>query len=177
MNRIFHSAKPECGHQALIVFILDICPIQQYYFDLTYPILSIHKQDMNSSIHELIDDFALFSDWEERYAYLIDLGKKLIPMDESFKNENTLVPGCVSKVWMVLEEQDGQIHFIADSDAHIVRGLIGILARIYNGRTRAEISDIDMEEVFRQLGLDGHITPNRRNGFFAMVKKIEAFAK
>ena len=131
---------------------------------------------MNKNAQELVDNFALFSDWEERYAYLIDLGKKLPVMDDALKTEATLVPGCVSKVWMVAEEKDGKFYFLADSDAHIVRGLIAILHHIYNGENVSDISNIHMDEIFSKLGLDAQITPNRRNGFFAIVKKIQNFA-
>jgi cysteine desulfuration protein SufE len=129
-----------------------------------------------TEIQELIDDFSYFENWEERYSYLIDLGKTLPPMDESLKTDLTLVPGCVSKVWMVPEMNQGQFSFLADSDAHIVRGLIGVLMRVYQGRTPAEMREIDMEDVFRRLGLEGHITPNRRNGFFSMVEKIRSYS-
>ncbi len=131
---------------------------------------------MNKNAQELVDNFALFSDWEERYAYLIDLGKKLPVMDDALKTDATLVPGCVSKVWMVAEEKDGKFYFLADSDAHIVRGLIAILHYIYNGENTSDISNIHMDEIFSKLGLDAQITPNRRNGFFAIVKKIQNFA-
>jgi cysteine desulfuration protein SufE len=127
---------------------------------------------MNKEAQALIDDFALFSDWEERYAYLIDLGKQLPPMDAALKTPATLVPGCTSKVWMVTEEKDGKMYFLADSDAHIVRGLIAVLLKIYQGRSPEEIKEIDIKDIFAQLGLESHLSPSRRNGFFAMVGKI-----
>lgn len=127
---------------------------------------------MHSSTEELVEDFALFDDWEDRYRYLIDLGRKLEPMDEALKTEATLVRGCTSRVWMVGEVRDGKLFIIADSDAHIVRGLIALLLRVYNGKTPEEIAATDIETAFKAIGLDQHLSPNRRNGFFAMVERI-----
>jgi len=128
---------------------------------------------MQEHIQNLIDDFAMFSDWEERYAYLIDLGKQLPPMPESQKTENHLVPGCTSRVWMVATPQDGYLHFVADSDAHIVRGLIGVLSKIYNDQPLDLLRQVDIKDVFTKLGLESHLSPNRRNGFFSMVQKLQ----
>ena len=128
---------------------------------------------MQEHVQSLIDDFSLFGDWEERYAYLIDLGKNLPPMLEEQKTENTLVPGCTSRVWMVVTPQDGYMHFIADSDAHIVKGLIGVLAKIYNDQPIDMLQKVDIKEVFQQLGLESHLSPNRRNGFFSMVERLQ----
>ncbi|MEM6780438.1 MAG: SufE family protein [Pseudomonadota bacterium] len=126
------------------------------------------------SINELVENFSLFDDWEERYRYLIDLGKGLEPMDEALKTENTLVRGCTSRVWMVAENRDGYFHFVADSDAHIVRGLIAVLLSAYQNKSAAEIQDIDINKAFSDIGLDQHLSPNRRNGFFAMVERIRS---
>jgi len=130
------------------------------------------------NIEDLTDNFALFDDWEERYKYLIDLGKILPPMDESLKTDETIVPGCTSRVWMVCETEnkDGTIHFLADSDAHIVKGLIAILLSAYSGKTPAEIRALNIEDLFARIGLDSHLSPNRRNGFFAMVERIMALS-
>ncbi len=130
---------------------------------------------MHSSTEELVEDFALFDDWEDRYRYLIDLGRKLEPMDEALKTEATLVRGCTSRVWMVGEVRDGKLFIIADSDAHIVRGLIALLLRVYNGKTPEEIAATDIETTFKEIGLDQHLSPNRRNGFFAMVERVKSF--
>lgn len=126
------------------------------------------------SINELVENFSLFDDWEERYRYLIDLGKSLEPMDEALKTENTLVRGCTSRVWMVAEDRDGHYHFTADSDAHIVCGLIAVLLSAYQNKSAAEIQGIDINKAFSDIGLDQHLSPNRRNGFFAMVERIGA---
>ena len=126
----------------------------------------------NQSLQSLIDDFALFDDWEDRYRYLIDLGRKLPVMDERLKIEENLVKGCTSRVWMAADVKDGVLMFTADSDAHIVRGLIAILYQAYNGKSLTKIKDTDIEDGFAQMGLDQNLSPNRRNGFFAMVEEI-----
>ncbi|MEM9469419.1 MAG: SufE family protein [Pseudomonadota bacterium] len=130
-----------------------------------------------TTIEELQDNFALFEDWEERYSYLIDLGRHLPDMDDALKTEETLVKGCTSRVWMICKTQDdGRMIFIADSDAHIVRGLIALVLAGYNNKTPQEITDFDIEDVFGSIGLDQHLSPNRRNGFFAMVERVRALA-
>lgn len=130
---------------------------------------------MDKRIEALVEDFSLFDDWEGRYAYLIDLGKTLPLMDDGLKADSTLVRGCTSRVWMVPKVEGGRFSFLADSDAHIVRGLIGILMKVYQDRPLAEIAGIDMKDVFRRLGLDNHLSPNRRSGFFAIVERIRAY--
>ena len=129
------------------------------------------------NLEELTANFALFDNWEERYKYLIDLGKSLTPMDETLKTEATMVKGCTSQVWMICQinnetDEGSAYHFTADSDAHIVKGLIAILLSAYEGKTAEEIRAVDIDAAFRQIGLDQHLSPNRRNGFFAMVERI-----
>lgn len=124
-------------------------------------------------LEELSENFALFGDWEERYRYLIDLGRSLPKMDERLKTDENLVRGCTSRVWMVADIRAGRFHFTADSDAHIVRGLIALLRAAYEGRRISEIPGIDIEEKFKKIGLDQHLSPNRRSGFFAMVERIQ----
>lgn len=126
----------------------------------------------NAALSTLVDDFSLFDDWEGRYRYLIDLGRTLPALEESLKTEETLVRGCTSRVWMVPEIREGHFYFQADSDAHIVRGLVAILYKVYNGVKLSEISGIDIEGAFAQIGLDQNLSPNRRSGFFAMVERI-----
>jgi cysteine desulfuration protein SufE len=129
------------------------------------------------SLEELIENFALLNDWEERYRYLIDLGKALPPMDEALKTEETFVKGCTSQVWLVsVRAEDGTYVFIGDSDAHIVRGLIAVLFSAYQGKTPDEIAAVDIEAAFGEMGLNQHLSPNRRNGFFAMVERIRALS-
>ena len=128
------------------------------------------------TLEELVVNFALFDDWEGRYAYLIDLGKALSPMEEALKTQASLVRGCTSRVWMVAEEKDGRFYFTADSDAHIVRGLIAILLLAYQGKTAQDIMAVDIEAAFAHMGLDQHLSPSRRNGFFSMVERIKTLA-
>ena len=128
------------------------------------------------TIQELVDNFALLGDWEERYQLLIDMAGRLPVMEEALKTEATKVRGCMSQVWMVLHwDEAGRLHMLADSDAVLVRGLIALLAVIFAGKTRDEIAKIDVERIFAELGLDQHLSPNRRNGFFSMVEKVKAF--
>ena len=124
------------------------------------------------SLETLLEDFALFDDWEERYRFIIELGNGLAPLSDAEHNEANKVPGCVSQVWLVTEAQDDRLHFRGDSDAHIVRGLVAILLDLYKGKTRAEIASFDAESAFSQLGLSEHLTPQRSNGFYAMVQRI-----
>lgn len=131
---------------------------------------------VQSSIHELAENFSLFDDWEERYRYLIDLGRELPPIEESLKTDENLVRGCTSRVWMVAEVKNGIFHFKADSDAHIVRGLVALLVAAYQDKPVAEIKALDIEKIFKTIGLDQNLSPNRRNGFFAMVEKIKKYA-
>ena len=128
------------------------------------------------NIEEIVDNFCLFDDWEDRYRYLIDLGGRLPPMPDELKTEETRVKGCMSQVWMVLEwNKDGRLSLLADSDAQIVRGLIAVLCAIFQEKTDGEVGKIDVEQIFKKLGLDQHLSPNRRNGFYAMVERIRYF--
>ncbi len=130
------------------------------------------------NIEELVDNFALFEDWEDRYRYLIDLGGRLPAMDEALKTEHIKVKGCMSQVWMLLG-WDGQGHLtmLADSDAQIVKGLIAVLHIMVAGKKRQELAELDVEGQFARLGLDQHLSPNRRNGFFSMVENVKAFVR
>lgn len=131
---------------------------------------------MQERLQSIADDFALFDDWEERYRYLIDMGRSLPKLQETERVEANIVQGCTSQVWMVSEPRDGQFYFRADSDAHIVRGLIALLHKIYNDIAVDELASVDIEEFFMTIGLDQHLSPNRRNGFFSIVEKIKAYA-
>ncbi len=132
------------------------------------------------SFAELAENFALFDDWEDRYRYLIDLGRKLPAFPEASKTEANKVRGCMSQVWMVpghSPEDPSRFAFAADSDAHIVKGLIAVLGILFSNKTPAEIAATDTEAAFKQLGLDQHLSPTRRNGFVAMVDRIMQEAK
>lgn len=127
------------------------------------------------TLDELVENFSLFDDWEGRYNYLIDLGGEVPPMEEALKTEQTEVKGCVSKVWLYHNKQtDGRFHIQADSDGKITKGLVYIVLAAYDGKTADEIAAIDIEQAFSQLGMDQHLSPNRRNGFFSMVEKIRS---
>lgn len=134
------------------------------------------------SLEELEENFELFDSWEDKYSYLIDLGKQLPPFDENLKTEGREVKGCVSKVWMdhwISTEDNGdkRLGFVADSDAMIVKGLIFILYVAFNDKKVRDIPAVDIEAVFERLGLSSHLSPNRRNGFFSMVGFIQAQAQ
>lgn len=133
------------------------------------------------SLEELRGAFALFDDWEERYRFLIELGAVLPDMSDALKTDGALVPGCTSRVWMVPrvvenDAGDAVFQFIADSDAQIVRGLVAILFVAYNDCPVKDIGDVDIEAFFTDVGLDKHLSPNRRNGFFSIVEKIKSYA-
>ena len=131
-------------------------------------------------VDELIENFQALGPWEERYRYLIDLGRKLEPMPDADKTEATKVRGCMSQVWLTHEVRPGPpptLAFHGDSDAHIVKGLIALLFKLYSGRTPREILALDAKAVFERLGLENHITMNRRNGFYSMVERIRVLAE
>ena len=132
------------------------------------------------TLEKLISNFELLGDWEERYGYLIDLGKKLPGLSDTEKSEDNRVHGCQAMVWMIMEpdpEHPGSLRFRADSDAFIVRGLIAVLQLIFNGRTPDEILKADAKSALSQLGLDKHLSPTRKNGLFAMVERIRTLAR
>ncbi len=129
------------------------------------------------SIDEMIESFSLLDDWEDRYAILIDLGKKLPPFPEDARTDANLVKGCVSKVWILPKMTDGIFTFQGDSDAHIVKGLVGLLYLIYNNKPVAEVPAMDVHGIFGKLGLLQNLSPNRRNGIVAMKDRIVSFTR
>lgn len=134
----------------------------------------------NEQAVELIDTFSLLNDWEDRYRFIIDIGKQLPPIEESEKTEQYRVHGCQSTVFIIPEVEAGpppRISFRAQSDAAIVNGLIGILHQVYSGRTPQEIVDFPIEDFLRELGLNEHLSPTRRNGLYEMVKRIRTLAE
>ena len=133
---------------------------------------------LKTSVDELAENFELLGDWESRFAYLIDLGKGLPPMDSTDQCEANKVRGCQAQVWMkFVPEVNGQITIVADSDAFIVKGLIALLLMIYSGKKADEILNTDGEEVLERLQLAAHLSPTRKNGLFAMVKRIRELAE
>jgi cysteine desulfuration protein SufE len=126
----------------------------------------------------LLADFELFDDWEDRYTYLVDLGRRLPPLPDAAKTEANKVRGCMSQVWFVRDDRaDGRLHWRGDSDAAIVRGLIAVLQVLYAGKTPQEVRAVRVDDVFSALGLERHLTTNRRNGFFAMVSRLRDLAQ
>lgn len=132
------------------------------------------------SIDELSDNFSLFDDWEDRYRYIIDLGKKMEPLPESAKTPVNKVEGCMSQVWLIHGVEGSgptaRLWFQADSDAHIVRGLLAILLIAFSGKTAEEILAVDADAELARLDLDQHISPNRRNGVASVVRTIRSKA-
>jgi cysteine desulfuration protein SufE len=127
-------------------------------------------------------DFALLDDWEDRYRYVIEIGRGLPPFPEAYRTDHYKVRGCASQVWLVSTIQreaggDAVLCFQGDSDGHIVRGLIAILFAIYSGKTAEHILCTDAQAMFAALGLKEHLTPQRSNGFAAMVERINADAR
>lgn len=123
----------------------------------------------------IVREFNLFQDWTDRYEHIINLGKKLPPIDEAHRIEDNKVHGCQSQVWLHAEKQGDVIHFQADSDALIVKGLIALLLRVYNDRTALDILQTDPTFITK-IGLDRHLSPTRANGLGAMLKKIKLYA-
>ena len=128
------------------------------------------------NLETLIENFAFFDTWEDKYQYLIDLGEQLPPLDERFKTEAFKVSGCQSQVWLVPSCENGVFSFQADSDAIMVKGIIAVLQSIYHEKTIDEIKNIEVEKIFAKLGLEEHLSPSRRNGMFSMVEKIRFYA-
>lgn len=136
--------------------------------------------DLERTVAEIQDEFALLPDWEERIAFLLDQAKTLEPLSEAEHNEATRVRGCTSKVWLVSERRPDApelLYFRGDSDALIVRGEVALLLRIFSGRTPSEILSIDPQAVFDRLGLKEALTVQRSNGLFAMMNRIQLAAR
>ena len=134
---------------------------------------------MDITIDRIMQNFDILSDWEDRYRYIIELGRKLPPFDEKYKVDDNLVRGCVSQVWLVTDVRDVDppvIVFRADSDAQIVKGLVAILLSLYSGKTAREILTADIRSIFQRLDLAKHLSINRANGFASMVKRIHELA-
>ncbi len=134
------------------------------------------------TIDEIIENFSLLDEWDDRYRYVIELGRMLTPLPEQVRTEHNKVQGCASQVWLsTAVKPDGKggpvLDFIGDSDAHIVRGLIAILFAIYSGKRARDILSIDAVAIFERLGLREHLTPQRSNGFRSMVERMRSDAR
>jgi len=135
-----------------------------------------------AAIDEIIDNFSVLDDWDDRYRYVIELGRALPPLDEALRTEANKVQGCASQVWLHTSvKPDGPggptLTFVGDSDAHIVRGLVAILLTLYSGLHAKEILDTDAIALFEKLGLREHLTPQRSNGFRSMVERMKSDAR
>jgi len=126
---------------------------------------------------DIVDTLSFFDGWEERYKYIIDLGKQLPPMDDALKTEDRLIKGCQSQVWIESHKIDGKLYFDVASDAFIVSGLLAVVLAAYNGKTPAEVLAYDIEAFFAELDLLRHLSPTRGNGLRSMVARIQAVAE
>ena len=130
---------------------------------------------INETQDEVIEEFNDFTDWMDKYQLLIDLGGELNALGEQYKNDDNLIDGCQSRVWIQCDVKNGQLFFTADSDALIVKGIIALLIKVLSGHTAKEILDADLYFIDR-IGLKDHLSPTRSNGLLAMVKRIKSYA-
>lgn len=142
---------------------------------------SNHRFSMLPTIDEIVSNFELLDDWEERYRYLIELGRLMEPLPDEAHSDVNKVQGCASQVWLQTDVKSsaGQpvLHLIGDSDAHIVRGLVALLISLYDGKTASEALSTDALGLFKELGLSEHLTPQRSNGVRSMVERIRRDAQ
>lgn len=133
---------------------------------------------IDAALNDLADEFELLGDWEERYRYVIELGKDLAPLTDAERSEDNKVRGCASQVWLVTQPQaDGTLVFKGDSDAHIVSGLVAIMLRLYSGRAPADIVAFDAKAALDKLGLSEALSSQRSNGLKSMVARIQRDAQ
>ena len=130
---------------------------------------------LNQAQQEVVDEFAMFSDWQDRYEHLIELGKDLPLIAPEHKVEDNLVRGCQSRVWLAAEPKEDLVHFTADSDAMITKGIVALLVRVYNDRTPQEILGASTDFI-DHIGLREHLSPNRANGLSAMLDQMKRYA-
>lgn len=124
---------------------------------------------------EIVDEFAIFDDWMQRYEYMIDLGKSLPLIEEKYKTDDKLIRGCQSRVWVQPHMENGKLYFTADSDAIITKGIIAILIRTFSGQTPQDILEADTDFI-DEIGLKEHLSPTRANGLVSMIEKIKLYA-
>ncbi len=132
-------------------------------------------QNILETEKEITEEFALFDSWDDKYEYIIDLGKRLEPLEPKYKTDENRVRGCQSTVWLVAHFRDGRIFYQADSDAGIVKGLISMLIRVLSGRTADEIINAKLEFI-HDIGMDTHLAQTRSNGLLSMVKQMKHYA-
>lgn len=125
--------------------------------------------------NEIVEEFAIFTDWLDKYEYIIELGKGVPAIDEGEKRDENLIKGCQSRVWLSCSIKDGKLYFGADSDAIITKGIISLLIRVYNGQTAEDIVASDLQ-FLGKIGLQENLSPTRANGLVAMIKQIRMYA-
>lgn len=133
------------------------------------------QQTIAETEKEIVEEFSLFDSWDDKYEYIIDLGKKLPPLEEQHKKDENRVRGCQSTVWLVAEYSEGKVYFKAESDAVIVKGLISMLIRVLSGHTPDEIIQAQLSFI-RQIGMTTHLAQTRSNGLLSMVKQMKNYA-
>ncbi len=131
---------------------------------------------INEQQDEIIDDFEVFSDWMDKYEFIIQLGKELPLIDEQYKIDMNLIKGCQSRVWLHAENKDGKIFFTADSDAIITKGLISLVIKVLSGQSAKDIANAQLYFIDK-IGLNSHLSPTRSNGLLSMVKQIKSYAQ
>lgn len=137
------------------------------------PVNTPPKDDIQTTIQQLVERFAFFNDWKDRYQYLIDLGKKLPAFDSTWQIETNQIHGCQSQVWLKIDSEDGRYYMQAKSEATIVAGMIALLLWVYNGRTKEEILSTPLD-FLGQIGLMQHLSPSRANGLYNMIKHLHS---
>jgi cysteine desulfuration protein SufE len=125
--------------------------------------------------NEIVEEFSIFTDWLDKYEYIIELGKNVPVIEEAAKTDENLIKGCQSRVWLSCSVKDGRLYFSADSDAIITKGIISLLIRVYNGQTPADILASDLSFISK-IGLQENLSPTRANGLVSMIKQIKIYA-
>jgi len=132
-------------------------------------------QTINDIQNEIVEDFSMLEDWNDKYEYLIDFGKSLPLIDEQYKTEENRIHGCQSRVWLHAERKENQLFFYADSDAIITKGIVGLLVKVLSGHTPKEIAETELYFI-EKIGLKEHLSPTRANGLVSMIKKMKILA-
>lgn len=129
-------------------------------------------KDINDIQDEIIDDFFIYDDWNDKYEFLIDYGKSLQPLDEKYKTEENRIHGCQSRVWLHTEKKEDNLFFYADSDAIITKGIVGLLVKVLSGHSPKDIAEANLYFI-EKIGLKEHLSPTRANGLVSMIKKMK----
>lgn len=131
--------------------------------------------NINQIQQEIIDEFSIYDDWMDKYAYIIEQGNQVTPLKEEYKTPENIIQGCQSRVWLQADYRDGKLYFQAESDAVIVKGLLALVLRVFNGQTPDEIIGTDLR-FMKEIGLTEHLSPTRSNGLLAVIKQIRFYA-